>query len=378
MINLEESFHFQAARPTECEAHRTTVNRAHTLEPDDIVGGRYRLRCVVGEGAMGVVWEAEDVERGGPVAIKVLSGAASRKPEAVARFEREARAASRIEHPNVVRVFDHGQLPSGVPFLVMEHLRGETLESILDRRETVSLGEACDWLRPVASALDDAHARGIVHRDVKPANLFCTPGPDGPHITLIDFGLATGWERLTGPGTILGTPAYLAPEAACGAPTDARADVYSLGCVLFRMLTGRVPHDHATVVATLTAKIAEPAPRLSEVSDEDFPAALEDLVARTLAFDPDARPQSAGQLVVELVRIAEGRVRSEPRIVRSLEPIRPRAPRRGTPGRRPPRVGPGALAVAAALALVALFTWTHSDSARALVAERPPAAASAR
>src|SRR5690606_4861144 len=124
-----------------------------------------------------------------------------RNPSSAARFEREALAASRIEHPSVVRVLDFGRLPGGVPFLVMEHLAGETLEEVLARRGTLSLGEACEWLRPIASALDAAHALGIVHRDVKPANILRTPTRHGARVTLIDFGLAVrpGWDRLTGP-----------------------------------------------------------------------------------------------------------------------------------------------------------------------------------
>jgi len=328
------------------------------------VGDRYGRRRVIGAGAMGGVWEAEQLGLARKVAIKILADQAC-NDAAIARFERAAHAASRVDHPNVVRVIDLGRLPSGVPFLAMEHLEGETLEDVLERRGVLSLGEACEWLRPIASALDAAHALGIVHRDVKPANILCAPGPEGPRITLIDFGLAvrSGWDRLTAPGAVLGTPAYLAPEAAAGQPTDARSDVYSLGCVLFRMLTGRFPHERKTILATLTAKLAEPPARLSDVSSEPFPEALEELVARALAIDPDDRPASAGQLVMELVRIAEGRGHSIAERVRSIPaPARPAPP--------PPRRGRFRLSfalLAATLALAALFAWAaDAEPARAV------------
>ena len=366
-----------------CEAPSSSVKVAH--RPGEIIGDRYRLVRVIGEGAMGVVWETAHVELGQSVAVKILADDA-RSPSSAARFEREALAASRIEHPAVVRVLDFGRLPSGVPFLVMEHLAGETLEDVLARRGTLSLGEACEWLRPIASALDAAHALGIVHRDVKPANILTTPTPHGPRITLIDFGLAVrpGWDRLTGPGAILGTPAYLAPEAAAGRPTDARADVYALGCILFKMLTGRVPHERKTIVATLVAKLGEPATRLSEASDGPVPEALDALVARTLAIDPELRPASAGQLMLELVRIAEGRARplAPPRVDPSIEapaivpaPLREGIAKNG--GRCRPAVAErrsliAFALVAAAVALVTLFAWTAgAERARAGSASEP-------
>lgn len=322
------------------------VNSAHRA--GDVIGGRYRLRRVIGEGGTGIVWEAEQITQKRKVAVKVLSDDA-RSPTASARFEREAHAASEVDHPNVVRVVDQGRLPGGAPFLVMEHLAGETLEEVLEQRGALSIGEACEWLRPIAAALDAAHATGIVHRDVKPSNIVRAHTPDGPRVTLIDFGLAAGagWDRLTGPGAILGTPAYLAPEVARGEPVDARADVYALGCVLFRMLTGRIPFQRPTVLATLTAKLCEPAPRLSEIAPEHGPflPALEDLVARALAIDPALRPKSAGQLVMELVRIAEGRVPSAP-------PPPPPAPARARQGGSVMR-----FALAAAFFTAGVLAW---------------------
>lgn len=329
------------------ETDAASVNPTH--RPGQLIDGRYRLRRIIGEGAMGVVWEAQPLGERHKVALKILS-ARAQSSAATARFEREAEAARRVEHPNVVRVVDVGLLSNGRPFLAMEHLDGETLEDVLARRGTLSLGEACAWLRPIASALDAVHAEGIVHRDVKPANIVCAARASEPRITLIDFGLAArpGWDRVTAPGAIPGTPAYLAPEVAAGRPTDARTDVYSLGCVLFRMLTGRLPHERKNILATLTAKLTEPAARLSDVSTEPFPDELEELLARTLAIDPDERPSSAGAFVREVVRIAEGR---------SEKPVPPLALPKARTAKRRSKVRMPVALLAATLGLAALFAW---------------------
>jgi serine/threonine protein kinase len=301
---------------TRCEPGCSPVKNS-SLEAGRLIAGRYRLLRVLGEGAMGIVWEAVHVELGRPVAIKVLTEAALTTDSCAERFAREARAACRIDHPNVVRVLDFGRLPAGAPFLVMELLAGETLEDVLERRlgsrQPMALAEVCRWLAPIAKALDVAHALGIVHRDVKPANIMRIEreGED-PRYVLVDFGLASlyaqGDARLTKVGAVLGTPAYLAPEGAAGDRVDARADVYSLACIAFELLTGHVPHERDTLMQTLTAKLTEPAPRLSDVAGYQFLAPLEALMASALATDPNARPSTAGDLVRGLVRIAEGRI----------------------------------------------------------------------
>lgn len=338
---------------SEREGTCSPVTPAHAaLAPRVVVGGRYRLVRVLGAGAMGVVWEAVHLELDRPVAIKVLTARAAREPEMVARFEREARAASRIDHDHVVRVLDFGRLADGSPYLVMPKLEGETLEALLERRGRLALGEVCDLLRPIAAALDAAHALGIVHRDVKPANVIAARTYAGVRLTLVDFGLAalreTGDERLTRAGPVLGTPAYLAPEAAGGDRVDPRADVYALACMAFEMLTGRPPHERDSPMGVLAAKPSEPAPRPSEVTGEPFPEPLEALLARALAIDPRERPESAGAFVRELVRIAEGRAR---------------APERRAAPAAPKRRGTGfSLAAAATIAITIVFALAAASS----------------
>lgn len=277
--------------------------------PGYLIDGRYRVEGLLGEGGMGWIWAAVHVRLNRPVVIKTLRSYAARSEISVKRFLREARAAAELEHPGVVRVFDVGRLErDGTPYLVMERLVGDDLDEALGRRGRLSLREVCDWLEPAAAALDAAHARGIVHRDVKPANIFRAQGPQGYTTKLLDFGLAAlrdeaGGDRatkLTRRGVVLGTPHYMAPECAEGGQADRRSDVYSLACVVFEMLTGDVPHDADTPIGVLSAKVCEPAPRLSERSELTFSTPVEQVFADALSRDPSQRPPSAGALLSRL------------------------------------------------------------------------------
>jgi serine/threonine-protein kinase len=236
--------------------------------------------------------------------------------------------------------------------MVMEYLDGETLDDAMARGDRFAVAEVCDWLRPVAAALDATHAAGVLHRDVKPANVVRARGADGDRVKLIDFGLAVLEDapadmRLTGAGTFVGTPTYLAPEVATGEAVDARCDVYSLACVAYEMLTGRAPHARETTMATLTAKLTEPAPAPSSILGDAAPAGLDPLFARALAMDPDERPASASAFLRELVRVAEGRAR---RPAPTLPPASKAAPAR----RKPTGLW---LALAATIATVLFALW---------------------
>jgi serine/threonine protein kinase len=281
--------------------------------------GPYRVLRVLGIGAMGVVFEAVDEQLQRPVALKVLLPALAASASARERFLREARAAAAIDHDRVVTIYQVGE-DRGFPYLAMQLLQGETLEARLQRELRLPAAEVQRVGREVAEGLAAAHARGLIHRDVKPANIWLesrnhtqpacglraepASGPlaaTGGRVKLLDFGLAraAGDSHLTPSGAILGTPAYLAPELAGSRKADARADLFSLGCVLYRCCTGQVPFPGNDMLATLTALATETPRPVRELNPEVSPA-LSDLVMRLLAKDPDHRPASARAVVETL------------------------------------------------------------------------------
>lgn len=284
-----------------------------------IIGGRYRITRIVGRGGMGVVYGGEHLELGLPVAIKVLPTSYARDVETLKRFEREARTASRVRHPNVVTVFDLGRLDSGEPYLAMELLVGRDLSDIVDGCRALPLKEVLEILEPLAAALDALHAEGVVHRDIKPSNIFFSRGAGGIEtLKLVDFGLAAlhsaeGVERLTRSGHVIGTAVYMAPEGARGALVGPAGDVYSVGVVAFELLTGQPPFD-GQPMAVLMDKVAGPAPSLAEIGGRPFDPRLEAAIAGVLARDPANRPQTVGAFVATLrtVLASGGAARSDP------------------------------------------------------------------
>jgi hypothetical protein len=339
-----------------------------TLESDLTRLGGYRLIRVLGRGGMGIVYEAEDPRLGRRVALKVLAAAAAREPGAKERFLREARAAAAVEHDHITPVYHVGE-DGDLPFMAMSLLHGETLEARL-RAGPVPLPEAVLIARQAAEGLAAAHARGLVHRDVKPSNIWLERHPDGAfkRVRLLDFGLAKpvapGDAEITGSGVVMGTPAYMAPEQARGLPTDHRADLFSLGVVLYRMAAGCRPFDRADTFAVLTALVME-TPKPPAELNPAVPAALSDLVMRLLEKDPARRPQTARAVADELAAIAvglpaDGAAPAPPRpalpmpTMSDAPPIaRPAAPPRRWVGR------PAAIAaVVALLAAVVLYAKT--------------------
>lgn len=263
--------------------------------PSEMLGGRFQIEREVGRGAVGIVYRAYDSERNRYVALKLIAHRGNDDGDAL-RFEREGQVLGDLDHPNIVRVVASGTLPDRTPYIAMEWLDGEDL-SVRQRRAPLSVQEAVEVARQVALALEAAHQRGIVHRDVKPTNLFVLEGPDPIRVKLVDFGVAAAGDiKLTRSGGIVGTPAYMAPEQARGdGPIDARADLYALGATLFELLTGRPPHVGPTPIATLARLVTTPAPRVSDFSPELSPA-LDDLVSKLLATAPEDRFQSAGEV----------------------------------------------------------------------------------
>lgn len=260
---------------------------------DEVLDARYRIERPLGQGGMATVYLAHDEELDRPVALKILAENLAGDATFRVRFEREARLAARLSHPNVVRVFDVGER-DGRPFIVMEYVEGDTLADELGRHGTLPPDRAVDLALQICSGLEAAHASGLVHRDVKPRNLLLRP--DGV-LKIADFGIARAAEstRLTEIGTILGTAAYLAPEQAEGAEATPAADLYSVGAVLYELLTGRVPYTATSLVELLAKQQAGvPAPIAG------VPAWLELAVIRCLEPDPLERPASAGELAGEL------------------------------------------------------------------------------
>jgi serine/threonine-protein kinase len=289
---------FAAARATALqrrafEAERRAAERV----------GPYTLTAKLGAGGMGEVWLAEHRLLKRPCAVKFVRPDFAANPSAAGRFEREVRAVTALSHPNTVRVYDYGRADDGGFYYVMEYLAGPTLDALVGRAGPLPPGRAVYLVRQVCGALAEAHAAGLVHRDIKPGNiLVASLGGQYDVAKLLDFGLvhdlAAGPDdgRLTRTGAVLGTPAYMAPEQAGGeAVTDGRGDLYSLGAVLFFAVTGRPPFDAPTVGKLVAAHLTRPPPRLTDLRP-GLPADLAEVVARCLAKDPADRFQSAPDL----------------------------------------------------------------------------------
>ena len=264
-----------------------------------VLADRYELGPVLGQGGMARVHQGLDRQLGRQVAIKVLAPPFDRDREFVERFRREARAAAGLSHPNVVAVFDSGS-DDGTHFIVTELVEGETLADRLHRDGPMPPPDAVAVAADIARALAAAHARGLIHRDIKPGNVMLLP--DG-RVKVVDFGIAraAGSDTLTNTGVVLGSTAYLSPEQAGGQPVDDRADLYSLGCVLYEMLTGHVPFRADTPIATMYRHVNEDAPPPSTIAPVQ--PELEDVVLRCLEKDPKRRFASAAELEDALLAV---------------------------------------------------------------------------
>jgi eukaryotic-like serine/threonine-protein kinase len=263
-------------------------------EPGTVLADRYRLTEVLATGGMGEVWRAHDETLDRDVAIKVLRPDGGHDPHFADRFRVEARLSAGLSHPNIATVHDFGE-QEGTAFLVMELLDGEPLSDIIRRRAPMPADEVTAILRQGGLALQAAHEAGIVHRDVKPANIVVDP--EG-YAKLTDFGIARALNEasMTQTGEVLGTPHYLAPEQAQGRPAEPLSDVYALAVVGYEMITGRRPFSGDSMVTTALAHISQPAPQLSD----EVPEPLRTTVMAALAKDPRQRPSSAAAFVEAL------------------------------------------------------------------------------
>lgn len=282
----------------------------------------YTIEAVAGRGGMGVVYRARDRELDRPVAVKVIAPELAQDAGFRTRFEREARVSAQLDHPNVVPVFDAGD-DDGRLYIAMRWVEGTDLGRLIAERGPLEPGDAAELVAQAASALDAAHAHGLVHRDVKPANLLI-PAAAPWHVYLTDFGLAKrdgSSAGVTGTGEWLGTPDFASPEQVEGQELDARADVYGLGCVLFAALTGRPPFADVPRLRKGWAQANEPPPTLRSI-DPALPAALEPVLARALAKEPGERYRSAGELG-EAARAAAGSAAPASAATRTLSPPPP-------------------------------------------------------
>ncbi|XXY50146.1 protein kinase [Sorangium sp. So ce269] len=273
------------------------------MRAGEIVGDRFDIECLAGSGGMGDVYRARDRWSGATVAVKILRGSGELES---GRFEREVRTLSALQHPGIVRYIADGVTGSQQMYLAMEWLSGETLSERLSRAE-LTLAESMALGARVAAALGAVHREGVVHRDLKPSNIFLAGGAvEG--VTLIDFGIARAAgvdQRLTATGAMLGTPAFMAPEQARGEPDiDARADVFSLGCVLYKCLTSRAPFQGSDQLSVVLKIVLEEPPRLRELRPE-LPAALEALIARMISKARDRRPDDGDAVAAELAALSE-------------------------------------------------------------------------
>jgi eukaryotic-like serine/threonine-protein kinase len=279
------------------------------LVADRLLGGRYRLAQPLASGGMAQVWEGRDEVLARPVAVKVLHPHLAADPDFRERFRREAIAAARLAHPNVVSTFDatsgsDGESPA---FIIMELVRGQTLREVLDQRGPLPPAEAVAIAAQVADALGAAHAAGLLHRDVKPGNIIVCETPDGPvQVKVADFGIAKVTSDmgsdLTHTGSLLGTAKYLAPEQVEGGEPDARSDLYALGAVLYEMLCGKPPFKADTELATALVRLTTD-PTAPRRLRPGIPRPLEDVVLWTLQRDPNQRPQTAVQLRHALLNV---------------------------------------------------------------------------
>ena len=277
-----------------------TMNGVTPLAPGDVFGD-FRIESVAGRGGMGVVYRAVQLDLGRPVALKLIASDRAADPAFRERFQRESRLAALIDHPNVVPVHGAGE-EDGQLYLVMRYVPGTDLHRLLKHEGPLEPERAADIVAQVASALDAAHAAGLVHRDVKPANVLIA----GEHAYLGDFGLTrmlSSEEQLTETGQWLGTTDFSSPEQLQGERVDARADIYSLGCVLHAALLGGPPFPRSTIPATLLAHLNDPPPRPSE---HGAPQGFDRVMARALAKDPADRYPSAGDLGRAALAAARG------------------------------------------------------------------------
>jgi serine/threonine protein kinase len=307
----KESLNLHASSATVANFNLRELSVGKNPEPVSLLGmtldKKYYLESELGVGGMGTVYRARRLFIGDKVAVKVLHPDQMSDYQAIERFRREAQTAARLKHANLVNIFDFGVSNEGLLYQAMELAEGETLRQMIEREGTLGEAVSAEIIRQVCAGLDEAHREGVVHRDIKPENILILKTTGGIHVKILDFGIValsdTSADKLTRTGTVLGTPHYMSPEQCMGSELDGRSDIYSLGIVLFEMLTGDVPFKSPTPSAIVIQQVNQAPPRLRSVNPSISPA-IEAVVLHALAKTPEARPQSAGEMAKELTSAA--------------------------------------------------------------------------
>jgi serine/threonine protein kinase len=292
---------------TLCPADGVALEKSADYLIGTILAGKYRIDERLSEGGMGTVYRGTHVLMDKTVAVKVLRPMLAADEKIVARFSREARAASKISHPNALSVTDFGEAEGGTVFLVMEYLSGRTLKDVIQSEGPMPLGRVIDIMRQVGDALKAAHDQGVVHRDLKSDNIMLIPTSRGEHPMVLDFGIAKIIEPdaeidigLTAPNLVIGTPQYMSPEQCSqAAEIDARSDVYSFGVILYEMLVGHVPYGGESPTIVMLKHMQDPVPSVLAERD-DLPPSIERIVSRALAKRPEDRYQKITDLLEDL------------------------------------------------------------------------------
>jgi serine/threonine protein kinase/ketosteroid isomerase-like protein len=307
--------------------------RPNAGEADSLTGrvldGKYEILARLGEGGMGSVYRARRVHIGDEVAVKVLHSKFVNDETLVERFRREARAAAQLQHPNVVTIHDYGEArgPEGFAYIVMELVRGLSLRELLRREGPLEVGRAAALMRDICAGVGAAHRRDIVHRDLKPDNIIVLPPEvdgDGERVKVVDFGIAklrdmAGDSTLTQAGAMVGTPFYMSPEQCRGEQLDARADVYSLGALLYEMLAGQPPFTAASITGVISKHLTEPPPLVPD--SLKVPPALQRTINRALAKDPEGRQRDASEFAREVLAAAADAARTAQMRSAATEPL---------------------------------------------------------
>jgi eukaryotic-like serine/threonine-protein kinase len=347
-----------------------------------VVAGRFLVEELVGTGGMGKVYKARHLSLDRSVCIKLLKPALLEDPTLVGRFEREAKAASRLNHPNVIQVIDFGRTEDGGLYIAMEYVPGKDLRSVLRDEWPLDEARLCNIIAQVLSALGEAHAHNVIHRDLKPENIMIEPRRgEGEFVKVLDFGIAKILDSelpgLTRADVVCGTPQYMAPEQATGSQLDNRCDLYAVGVILYQLATGQLPFDGPNSMDVLNKHVNDlPMPPRQRQPNAPISEAMEKLILRALEKDPMDRPQTAEQFRMLALNVtrkvqAEALMEKRTRVLTplpktdplQLAPILPRSRRRG-----------GILAVLAALVAIAIGFAGYRIYQRPMVSEAPPVA----